>query len=85
MDSCQQYRHYSVEDFVNEQSFWAWALGEGKVECNFWQQFLTDNPDKAEEIEQAKRRIEELNSPQFRLMENRAQALWSKIRLSIRG
>lgn len=49
-----EYRHFNEDDFINDEFFQSWVLGECNEQDNdFWKNFLNDNPYKAFEVEKA--------------------------------
>jgi transmembrane sensor len=64
-----EFQHYTVKDFMMNDSFQQWAL-DGKDQ--FWENWIKDHPEKQAETEEAKRmllslhfRKEELSQDQF--------------------
>ncbi|MDF9799391.1 transmembrane sensor [Catalinimonas alkaloidigena] len=49
------YLHYTVDDYAVDPSFRKWCLSEGETGSAFWETFLLRHPEKAEEIEAARR------------------------------
>ncbi|WPV02127.1 FecR family protein [Mucilaginibacter sp. cycad4] len=43
-----------VEDFLLDDSFVEWVLGESKTLDSYWRNFITDNPDKAGNLNHAR-------------------------------
>lgn len=49
-----EYRHFNEDDFINDEFFQSWVLGECNEQDNdFWRNFLNDNPYKVFEVEKA--------------------------------
>ncbi|GAB3939611.1 FecR family protein [Spirosoma harenae] len=55
------YRHYSAEDFLFDTSFRQWTNGMSPEAATFWEQWLTENPDRAEVVRQAQELIHALD------------------------
>lgn len=56
----EKYLTYKVEDFVADESFQRWVLGEDKAVASIWGQFVTQYPEKQSEINEAKRLLNAL-------------------------
>lgn len=76
------YKHYSSEEFAEDKDFWAWVLAEDSTQDAFWKRFVKENPEKAQEIEQAKKVVLQLNADKHRLDDKNVNALWEKIQNS---
>lgn len=50
-----EYRQYQAEDFAADESFQNWFLHQQEAESKFWKNWITQNPDRQNEIEQAKK------------------------------
>jgi len=48
-----KYQDYSVEDFLQDPSFQAFALGQNEVDKSFWTQWIAENPNKHTEVKEA--------------------------------
>jgi len=47
------YNLYDIEDFASDPAFRAWVLNPGQESDNFWERWLSENPDKKEAVEKA--------------------------------
>lgn len=47
------YSEYTIEDFLNDESFQNYALNADEQDSSFWSDWLTKNPEKREEVEEA--------------------------------
>lgn len=48
------YRHYQVNDFVTDPVFRSWVLDADRAAAEFWQTWLADNPDRRDEVSEAR-------------------------------
>jgi transmembrane sensor len=48
------YRKYKATDFATDPYFRSWAIDGDRHAEEFWENWLTDNPDKKEEVEDAR-------------------------------
>lgn len=55
------YRLYNVEDFLFDESFRLWTGGTSPEATAFWEQWLAQNPDRAEVVRQAQELVLALN------------------------
>ncbi|MBF9254088.1 hypothetical protein I2I11_12360 [Pontibacter sp. 172403-2] len=78
-----KYKHYSSEEFSEDKDFWSWVLKEGTVQDAFWENFIRENPDKAEVIARAKKIVLELNAEEFKMQNKQTEALWERIQKSV--
>jgi len=53
-NNMNQYKEYSLEDFVLDASFQRWVRYDRLSESDFWQSYLKDNPVQEQDIMQAK-------------------------------
>lgn len=51
------YANFEVEDFAQDPSFRNYCLGTNETDSGFWSQWCTNNPDKRQEVEQAKQLV----------------------------
>lgn len=79
------YRHYSPEEFAEDERFWLWALQENNTQDTFWEQFIAENPEKAGAVAHAKMLVLQLNNDKYRLEDKNVNILWEKIRNSKEG
>lgn len=77
-----KYKQYSTEEFADDKDFWLWVLKEDAGQDAFWKQFLTDNPDKASEIEQARAMVLQINADKHKLANKKVNSLWERIQKS---
>ncbi|MVM32023.1 DUF4974 domain-containing protein [Spirosoma sp. HMF4905] len=55
------YRTYNAEDFLFDESFRQWTSGTSPQATTFWEQWLTQNPDRADIVRQAQELVRALN------------------------
>lgn len=56
------YRTYEAEDFLSDESFRQWTVDAAPSATRFWEQWLTQNPDRAEVVRQAQDLIHALSN-----------------------
>jgi len=55
------YKTYNAEDFLFDESFRQWTGGVSSEAAAFWEQWLRENPDRADVVKQAQELIRALN------------------------
>ncbi|GAB4044521.1 FecR family protein [Spirosoma litoris] len=55
------YRTYNAEDFLFDESFRQWTSGSSAQAVDFWEQWLIQNPDRADVVRQAQELVRALN------------------------
>lgn len=48
------YRHYTATDFVTDPLFRSWILEKDSAATVFWENWMTGNPDRREELDEAR-------------------------------
>ncbi|WP_335965399.1 FecR domain-containing protein [Galbibacter sp. PAP.153] len=74
-----KYREYSVEDFVKDDYFQKWVLDSDRMTANFWTNWLSQNPDKKEEIQRAREAVRLLAGDEDQLTKADFDAMWQHI------
>ncbi|MEM8901966.1 MAG: FecR family protein, partial [Bacteroidota bacterium] len=74
-----QYKTYKVTDFAADPSFINWVKGNAPQDKAMWTTWLAQNPDKIEEIQQAKTLVQAMVFKQPEVGSINTQALWDKI------
>ena len=80
IEAIDQYNDYTAEDFADDPSFFAWVTTPDEASNKHWNDYLSQNPEKASIVDDAKRLIglvrlkEEEDIPQ-----NKIDQLWDKI------
>ncbi|WP_338876142.1 FecR family protein [Spirosoma sp. SC4-14] len=55
------YKTYNAEDFLFDESFRQWTSGSSPQAAVFWEQWLLENPDRADIVRQAQELVRALN------------------------
>lgn len=73
------YKTYTVEAFVLDQKFRKWVFEQDQETNEFWEEWLRQNPQKSETIQQARRLL--LSIPEIRHIyeKEREDKLWTRI------
>lgn len=74
-----KYKEYSVEDFVKDDYFQKWVLDSDRMTANFWTNWLSQNPDKKEEIQRAREAVRLLAGDEDQLTKADFDAMWQHI------
>ncbi len=80
MEAIDEYNDFTAEDFANDPSFFAWVTTPDEASNKHWNDYLSQNPEKASIVDDARRLIglvrlkEEEGIPQ-----NKIDQLWDKI------
>ncbi|MEM6763589.1 MAG: FecR domain-containing protein [Bacteroidota bacterium] len=74
-----QYKTYKVSDFAADASFINWVKGNAPQDKERWTNWLAQNPDKIEDIQQAKTLVQAMVFKEPNMNAINTQALWSKI------
>lgn len=78
----KDYSTYSAENFANDDDFLKWVKYSERHPCldKFWQDWLKENPQKKEEVEEARMMIFALlQEKQFSPEEGKQQEVWNRI------
>jgi len=78
MQTDQPYETYGALDFVQDSSFIRWVKGE-QADAAFWEPWVRDHPEKAREIEEARRIVSSLQFREPPLATSRIEGLWQRI------
>lgn len=76
----KDYSHFSVNDFVLDEFFENWVLKPDQYSIAWWEQWLTENPHKRSEVEQAREIIKQLTFSKYSMTETDVAELWTKIK-----
>ncbi|MEL7147284.1 MAG: FecR domain-containing protein [Bacteroidota bacterium] len=49
-----KYTEYQSHDFIKEESFVKWVLGQDAHLADFWEKWITEHPEKEQEVEEAR-------------------------------
>ena len=80
-----QYKTYKVTDFAADPSFINWVKGNAPQDKELWTTWLAQNPDKIEDIQQAKTLVQAMVFKQPEVGSINTQALWDKIDQAVSG
>lgn len=73
------YDNYSVNDFVMDGSFKKWVKDPQSEEGVYWKEWILQNPDKKELIDEARQIILYMNFKTHSLSKNDVNSLWQKL------
>lgn len=77
-----EYNYNQIQDFLNDESFVRWTIF--KENQSQWQQFLVENPDRIEIVDEAQQLILEINSiDENRALELNQKKIWDKVLTSL--
>lgn len=74
-----QFLHYTISDFLEEDSFIRWVRLEADENDFDWESWLMEHPEKREIIDQAKSLILHLKFKEEHIKEGVEDSLWAKI------
>ncbi|MDQ2657377.1 MAG: DUF4974 domain-containing protein, partial [Bacteroidota bacterium] len=77
------YKTFSVEDFIKDEFFQRWVYFPDAENTAFWENFLTENPDISESIEQARMFLRLLNFSEGDVFQSKIHALKNRIDFAI--
>ncbi|MEM7509332.1 MAG: FecR domain-containing protein [Bacteroidota bacterium] len=80
-----QYKTYKVTDFAADPSFINWVKGNAPQDKELWTTWLAQNPDKIEDIQQAKTLVQAMVFKQPEVGSINTKALWDKIDQAVSG
>ncbi len=75
----EKYLQYDVQDFAEESSFVNWVRQSDEGDVSFWEAFRQKNPEKSEQIEQAKALVELLVFDDEAVPKAIEDELWKRI------
>ncbi len=79
MDSVKDYRTFSVNDFALDEYFQTWVLRPDEATDAFWRDWMTQNPAKSAEIEEARSILTNFNLKHYTLAPEQVSQLWKKV------
>ncbi|RNL90326.1 DUF4974 domain-containing protein [Sinomicrobium pectinilyticum] len=74
-----KYSDYEIDDFVSDSYFQKWVLNTDTMTSNFWDNWVERNPDKAADIEKAKRMVKLLAYEEHPLSKEDFDDMWQNI------
>ena len=78
------YGDFGVRDFICDPSFQDWILDPGGAQAVFWENWLREHPEKAEEIEEARLLLQSMRFTEHHPDEQMVQASLAEVLDSIR-
>lgn len=78
-DMDNNYREYNTEQLAQDSSFIRWARKKEPSDTRFWEKWLLENPDKEQEVKQARRLVKAIRFEAKEMTDDRVEALWAKI------
>lgn len=76
----KDYARYSVKEFIMDEHFQSWVLGQDGRSDAYWQSWLEENPGKRSVVEEARSTLLRLNFSTYRLPAEDVSDLWSQIK-----
>ncbi|MCL6265167.1 FecR family protein [Flagellimonas myxillae] len=74
-----KYTHYTEEDFIKDEYFQKWVLNPDDMTKNFWENWITSNPDKREVVQNAARFIRLMDFDVDELSDSDFNTMWQDI------
>ncbi|GGZ13324.1 iron dicitrate transporter FecR [Echinicola pacifica] len=74
-----RYIKYSVEDFVQDEYFQKWIIAPDAMTLKFWESWLLEHPEKADEVAEARRIIQALNFDSDEIEGAEIDEMWKNI------
>lgn len=71
--------YYTCEDFVLDLEFRKWILNNDRESEEFWTDYLKQNPQKAKDIDQARKLLINMSRETFELSEEEIEFHWNSI------
>ncbi len=75
----EKYREYGIEDFVLDNAFVHWVRFPSNQQNEEWERFLTEHPEKRNEIEKAKLVVRSLEPIELPVPSDRLNAVWQRL------
>ena len=73
------YREFTVQQFLEDPFFQDWVLRPDVDSDQFWVNWISQNPDKSEVLDEAKNIINELRIPEYVLTNAEIEGIWENI------
>lgn len=74
-----RFREFTISDFLQEPSFRSWVLEQDATATAFWEDWIRSNPDRREEVMQARQWLQVMGSATFVPSAEDGPATWSRI------
>ncbi len=84
-NSLTNYREFSVQQFLEDPFFREWVLRPDFESDQFWSDWVSANPDKEVEVEEAKNLLLELRLPEYSLSQEEIEEVWDKVKVRTRS
>ena len=79
------YDKYTIEDFALDPNFRKWILGKDKALNDFWSHWISENPDQADKLKEARKLVLNLPEVKHRISDERVSGLWEKVNQSAKS
>lgn len=81
----KNYSAYTAADFARDPDFLKWTKSpdENAGRTAFWEKWLTENPSKRQEVEEARQLIFTILEYNYRPSDDKEAEIWSKIRATL--
>lgn len=77
------YINYTADQLAEDENFWRWVLRESNSMDAFWTEFCEKYPEKKKDVEEARQRVHELNTPTHVLPESSVRSIWERVQEDI--
>lgn len=74
-----RFREFTISDFMQEPSFRSWVLDNDATAAAFWEEWMHSNPDKCEEVMQARQWLRVIGAPDWVPGADAATDTWNRI------
>ena len=74
-----RFREFTISDFLEEPSFRSWVLEQDATAAAFWEEWLRNNPDKREEVTEARQWLQVMGSATFVPSAEDGPATWDRV------
>ncbi len=75
----KKYQNFSVNEFAEDDYFQSWVFHRDENTNAFWKAWILNNPGKSEEIEEAKKILNNFTLPRYTLPQEHVSELWRNI------
>jgi len=73
------YREFTVQQFLEDPFFQDWVLRPDVGSDQFWFNWISQNPDKSEILDEAKNILLELKIPEYALTNEEIEGIWENV------
>lgn len=74
-----KYKNYQLDDFIQDEYFQKWVLQSDAMTDNFWDNWLSRNPDKKDVVNEAKQMVRLFASDEDKLAKEDFDTMWQHI------